>query len=66
MAIIDQIKMLAKKTTGKDISGETIQEALNNFEKAVNTAPTPAPQATPAPRYEKRERKTRYAKTEEE
>lgn len=62
MALIDQIKMLAKKTTGKDIVGETIQEALNNFEKAVNEKPVQQPQ----PRYERKERKASAQKKESE
>lgn len=39
MTIIERIQNLAKKITGKDISGETIQQALENFEKAVNETP---------------------------
>lgn len=39
MTIIERIQNLAKKATGQDISGETIQEALESFEKAVNKTP---------------------------
>lgn len=59
MSIIEQIKQLAKKTTGKDISGETIQEALNAFEKAVAAKPEVQKTAEPAP--EKRERSYSYS-----
>ena len=64
MSIIEQIKQLAKKTTGKDISGETIQETLNAFEKAVAARPE-VPKATePAP--DKRERRSSYSRRKEQ
>lgn len=61
MALIDQIKMIAKKTTGKDISGETIQEALNNFEKEVNKNPAPKQEA-PKPVYNAPKEERSYGK----
>jgi hypothetical protein len=64
MSIIEQIKQLAKKTTGKDISGETIQEALNAFEKAVEGKPEVQKTAEPAP--EKRERRSSYSRRKEQ
>lgn len=52
MTIIERLKKLAKKLTGKDISGETIQEVLDSFEKAaVSAAKEPSvPTQKPAER----------------
>lgn len=58
MTIIERIQNLAKKTTGIDISGETIQEALENFEKEVDKKPEKATTRSYSKRSDSDGRKT--------
>ena len=69
MTIIERLKKLAKKLTGKDISGETIQEVIASFEKAAaNVAQTAIPTQKPERTYgysSKRKTADKQEKTED-